>query len=51
MDLAKELIANSDLAISEVAASVGYESRFAFARSFKKHVGLTATRFRQEMVI
>lgn len=49
MDLAKDLIANSDLAISEVAASVGYESRFAFARSFKKHVGLTATRFRQEI--
>ncbi|MGJ4804846.1 helix-turn-helix transcriptional regulator [Luteimonas sp. SDU82] len=49
MDLAKHLIAHSDLAISEVAASVGYESRFAFARSFKKRVGLTATRFRQEL--
>lgn len=49
MDLAKHLIANSDLAISEVAASVGYESRFAFARSFKKRVGLTATRFRQDL--
>ncbi|WP_343225101.1 AraC family transcriptional regulator [Luteimonas sp. MC1828] len=49
MELAKDLIANSDLAISEVAASVGYESRFAFARSFKKCVGLTATRFRQDL--
>lgn len=49
MALAKDLIANSDLAISEVAASVGYESRFAFARSFKKCVGLTATRFRQDL--
>ena len=49
MDLARDLIANSDLAISEVAASVGYESRFAFARSFKSRFGLTATRFRQEM--
>lgn len=48
MDLAKDLIVNSDLAISEIAASVGYESRFAFARSFKKHVGRTATSFRQE---
>lgn len=49
MDLAKHLIANSDMAIAEVAASVGYESRFAFARSFKKRVGLTATRFRQDL--
>lgn len=49
MEMAKDLIANSDLAISEVAASVGYESRFAFARSFKKCVGLTATRFRQDL--
>ena len=50
MDLAKDLIANSDLAISEIAASVGYESRFAFARSFKKRVGQTATRFRQDLL-
>jgi AraC-like DNA-binding protein len=49
MDLARDLIANSDLAIAEVAASVGYESRFAFARSFKSRFGLTATRFRQEL--
>ena len=49
MELARHLIANSDLAISEVAASVGYESRFAFARSFKNRFGLTATRFRQEL--
>lgn len=49
MELAKTLIANSDLAISEVAASVGYESRFAFARTFKRHVGLTASDFRERL--
>jgi len=49
MDLAKRLIANSDLAISEVAASVGYESRYAFARLFKKRVGMTASDYRQDM--
>jgi AraC-like DNA-binding protein len=48
MDLAKRLIANSDLAISEVAASVGYESRYAFARLFKKRVGMTASDYRHE---
>lgn len=48
MDLAKHLIAHSDLAISEVAASVGYDSRFAFARLFKKRVGMTASDYRQD---
>jgi len=48
MDLAKRLIANSDLAIAEVAASVGYESRYAFARLFKKRVGMTASDYRQD---
>jgi AraC-like DNA-binding protein len=46
MELAKHLIANSDLAIAEVAASVGYESRYAFSRLFKKRVGVTASDYR-----
>ena len=49
MELAKRLIANSDLAISEVAASVGYESRYAFARLFKKRVGMTASDYRHDI--
>jgi AraC-like DNA-binding protein len=49
MELAKRLIANSDLAISEVAASVGYESRYAFARLFKKRVGMTASDYRHDV--
>lgn len=48
MDIAKTLIAAGDLAISEVAATVGYESRYAFSRLFKKRVGATATAFREE---
>lgn len=48
MELAKDLIAGSDMAIAEVAASVGYESRYAFSRLFKKRVGTTASHFRQE---
>lgn len=49
MEMAKHLIANSDLAISEVAASVGYESRYAFARLFKKRVGMTASDYRLDV--
>lgn len=48
MEMAKRLIAHSDLAISEVAASVGYESRYAFARLFKRRVGMTASDYRQD---
>ena len=40
------LIQDGRLAICEIAASVGYESRHAFSRSFKRATGLTATRFR-----
>lgn len=40
------LIRDGRLAICEIAASVGYESRHAFSRSFKRVTGVTATRFR-----
>lgn len=49
MELAKRLIANSDLALAEVAASVGYESRYAFARLFKQRVGMTASDYRLDV--
>jgi len=44
--LARDLIQDGRLAICEVAASVGYESRHAFSRSFKRATGVTATDFR-----
>ena len=40
------LIQDGKLAICEIAARVGYESRHAFSRSFKRATGITATRFR-----
>lgn len=46
IDMAKSLIVNSDLAIAEIAADVGYENRFAFSRLFKKRVGVSASNFR-----
>lgn len=51
MELAKDLIARSDMAIAEVAASVGYESRYAFSRLFKKRVGSTASDFRNDAAL
>lgn len=46
INLARELIRDSDLAIGEVAANVGYESRHAFSRLFKRETGVTATDYR-----
>lgn len=48
MDMAKRLILDGELAIAEVAASVGYESRYAFSRLFKKRVGMTASDYRND---
>jgi len=48
LEVAKSLIAETDLAISEVAATVGFESRFAFARLFRKRTGMSATEYRRE---
>lgn len=47
IELAKTLIADGRLAIAEVAANVGFESRYAFSRLFKRHVGLTASDYRR----
>ena len=46
LQLARDLIRDGRLAICEIAASVGYESRHAFSRSFKRATGVTATDFR-----
>ena len=46
MAMARELMRDSNLAICEIAASVGYASRPAFSRLFKRQTGLTASDFR-----
>ena len=43
---AKDLLAKSALAISDVAAAVGYEDQSQLARLFRKDVGLTPSQFR-----
>ena len=44
--MACDLIRGSDLAICDIASSVGYESRHAFSRLFKRETGSTASDFR-----
>jgi AraC family transcriptional regulator len=47
IDLAKHLITSSRLAISEVASNVGFDSRCAFSRLFKRRVGVSAQDYRR----
>ena len=45
---AHRLVNNSLLTIAEVARNSGFEDRCAFARSFKRRFGMTATDLRDE---
>ena len=43
---AKQLIEQHDMAISRIAAAVGYHNRRSFQRAFKKSTGITPTEFK-----
>jgi len=43
---AKELLANTDLSIGEIGATVGYETPQAFARMFRVEVGVSPSEYR-----
>ena len=45
---AKELLASTDLIISEIAVAVGYETPQAFARMFRADVGVSPSEYRRE---
>lgn len=45
---AKELLQGTGLPLYEVASQVGYESDLAFAKTFKKRIGITPTRYRKQ---
>ncbi|ACT02242.1 response regulator transcription factor [Paenibacillus sp. JDR-2] len=45
--LAKELLKESSISVHEVVERVGYKDYFHFNKLFKKHVGLTPSKFRK----
>ena len=45
--LAKELLKESALSVQEIVQRVGYKDYFHFNKLFKKHVGLTPSKFRK----
>lgn len=47
MELAKELLAGTDLKVFDVAARLGYQNPYYFCRLFKKIVGMTPSEYRR----
>lgn len=47
---AKELLANHELKVREVALAVGYEAAHSFTRFFKKTTGLSPQEYREQLI-
>lgn len=45
IDKALEMLANTELSVSEVAQYVGYSDAFSFSKAFKKKVGIAPTEY------
>jgi len=48
---AKQLLAESNLSVGEIAEQVGYQSEAAFNRVFKKYIEQTPLKFRQKALV
>ena len=48
MQLARQLLADSDLPIIDVAAQAGYQSEASFGRVFKRHIGQPPAGYRRQ---
>jgi AraC-like DNA-binding protein len=48
LNRARDLLAGTELTVSEIAGRVGYETVFYFSRAFKKKTGLTPKAYRQQ---
>ena len=45
---ARELLTITDIPVSSVAISCGYQNPFAFSRAFKKETGMTPREYREK---
>lgn len=48
MQVAADLLLDTDASLAEVATRVGYQSEFAFGRAFKRHHGIAPGTFRRQ---
>jgi AraC-like DNA-binding protein len=51
LTLARERLERTDLTLAAIAVEVGYESEFAFAKAFKRLVGIAPGQFRRASAI
>jgi AraC-like DNA-binding protein len=49
MELARKLLADKMMRITDIALAVGYQTPSAFAASFRRHVGVPPTEFRRKL--
>jgi AraC family transcriptional regulator len=47
MDIARKLLADPAMRVTDIALAVGYQTPSAFAASFRRHVGVAPTEFRR----
>lgn len=51
MNLARELLCNTNLRVYEIASSCGYDNTTYFIKVFKNHIGLTPQEFKQDAAV
>ena len=49
MEMARELLADRAMRITDIALAVGYQTPSAFAASFRRHVGVPPTEYRRKL--
>ena len=47
LESASTLLSGSNLGIADIAQAIGFQSRSSFTRAIKKHLGSSATQFRE----
>lgn len=48
LDASKQLLANSNLSVAQVASNTGFSSQSYFSQIFKKKVGITPQQYRKQ---
>jgi AraC family transcriptional regulator len=51
LESASSLLSGSNLGIADIAQAIGFQSRSSFTRAIKKHLGSSATEFRESLAV
>ena len=51
LESASTLLSGSSLGIADIAQTIGFQSRSSFTRAIKKHLGSSATQFRENLAV